>query len=84
MDLNKITHITYTDIDEFINILQVLKNDKCCGDKVVNDVMMDDSYILTFLDEGVNIYYRLVIKTFEQHDIALKKICKIGYLVVVI
>lgn len=78
--INKLTHITYTDIEDFLNILRPYY----FGDKVVNDIMMENDYIFSFLDEYANIYHRLVLKTAEEHTRALRRIHDYGYLVVVI
>lgn len=77
---NKLTHITYTNIDDFLNILRPYY----FGDKIVNDIMMQNDYIFSFLDEYANLYHRLVLKTAEEHTEVLRRIHDYGYLVVVI
>ena len=75
----RVTHITFTNLEEFLSVLS-----SHCGDKIVNDIMMDNDYVFSFLDELANIYFRLSLKTFEEHSEALRRIVERGYLVVVV
>lgn len=78
--VSKLTHITFINIEDFLKVL----SPRYCGDRIVNDIMMENDYIFSFLDEFANIYYRLALKTLEEHSEALKQIVKSGYLVVVL
>lgn len=77
---NKLIHTTFTNVEDFLKVL----SPRYCGDKIVNDIMMDNDYIFSFLDEFANRYFRLVLKTSEEHSEALKRIVECGYLVVVL
>ena len=77
--MNKITHITFTNVNDFLDALPP----HCVG-KIVNDIIMDSCYIYSILDEPANMYYRLVLKSFAEHGEALRRIVKNGYIVVVI
>ena len=77
--INKLTHITFTNLEEFLSVLS-----SHCGDKIVNDIMMDNDYVFSFLDEFANVYFRLSLKTSEEHSEALRRIVSLGFVVVVI
>lgn len=80
--LSKITHITYTRIEDFVNQLKLHRNRLYEG--VVNDIMLENDYIFSFVDDCKSLYYRLTLKTFEEHDKALREIVKCGFVVVVL
>lgn len=79
---SKLTHVTYTDIDSF-----VIQLDFCRGaisEKVVNNVILEDYYVLSFVDEYKSLYHRLVLRNFKDYDFVLRELVKRGYLVVVV